>query len=526
MVMGSSTAELLPHKHNRKPRLGPKNPSEVVKSRQAKELVIGLCGAIGSGVRQVKNSLIEELEDAGYRVFHLRLSKFISDYYKKTREGIDSLSGAERYDRLQRLGNEMRKDFGPEILAELSIREIASIRAYESPESEENNPKFAFVIDQLKNPAEVEIFRLVYPSIFYLLGVLSPEESRKASLEREGLKPHEINNLIERDRKDDTNSGQQLEKTLKESDYFITNPNGNLSHLRHAIQRFVGLIHGENGLTPTKDEYGMYAAHAASLGSACLSRQVGAAIVDPDGNVLATGCNDVPKSGGGRYTADDGDKDHRCVRNLGFCRNDHYKKQLITTISSSLNSTIESLDDKIKALLPEDFQDQLVSAVSENSQLKSIIEYSRAVHAEMDAIVSLARDSKASAKSATLFSTTYPCHSCARHIVSAGIKKVVFIEPYEKSLAKQLHNDSITTGSEQDKVIFVSFEGVAPRRFDTFFGGQKVRKDSKGIATKIILSDANHVDAQFLDPYRKYEAQILANVTAKLQDEDTYTPHS
>jgi deoxycytidylate deaminase len=199
---------------------------------------------------------------------------------------------------------------------------------------------------------------------------------------------------------------------------------------------------------------------------------------------------------------------------------------LISTISGSLNSIVENLNEQTKNSLPKDFRDQLISAVSENSQLKSIIEYSRAVHAEMDAIVSLARDSKASAKGATLFSTTYPCHSCARHIVAAGIKKVVFIEPYEKSLAKQLHNDSITSGSEQQKVVFVSFEGVAPRRFDAFFGGQKVRKDSDGFATKIIISDANHVDAQFLDPYKKYEDQILASVTAKLQDEDTYAPSS
>lgn len=524
--MGTNTAELLPRQDKKTPQPSPRDPTDIVKSRQAKELVIGLCGAIGSGVRQVKNSLKQELEDAGYRVFHLRLSKFISNYYGKGQEEVGSLLGAERYNSLQDLGNKMRKDFGSEILAELSIREIASVRAYEAPGSEEDNPKFAFIIDQLKNPAEVEIFRLVYPGIFYLLGVLSPEESRKASLEREGLKPHDINKLIERDRKDETNSGQQLEKTLKESDYFLTNPNGNLSHLRRAIQRFVGLIHGENGLTPTKDEYGMYAAHAASVGSACLSRQVGAAIVDLDGNVLATGCNDVPKAGGGRYTADDGDEDHRCVRNLGFCRNDHYKKQLISTISGSLNSIVENLDEQTKNSLPKDFRDQLISAVSENSQLKSIIEYSRAVHAEMDAIVSLARDSKASAKGATLFSTTYPCHSCARHIVAAGIKKVVFIEPYEKSLAKQLHNDSITSGSEQQKVVFVSFEGVAPRRFDTFFGGQKVRKDSDGFATKIIISDANHVDAQFLDPYKKYEDQILASVTAKLKDKDTYAPSS
>lgn len=522
--MASEAVQILHNENKKKSRATPKNPINVVRSRQAKELVIGLCGAIGSGVLQVKNTLTQELENAGYRVFHIRLSKFISEYFEGECQGVKSLSGAERYEKLQTLGNNMRDSHGSEILAELSIREIASTRSYHAPESDEDNPKFAFLIDQLKNPAEVEIFRLVYPGIFYVLGVLSPEESRRSSLELEGLKPPEINRVVERDRKDEANSGQQLEKTLKDSDYFLSNPNGNLSHLKHSIQRFVGLIHGENGLTPTNDEYGMYAAYAASLGSACLSRQVGASIVDKAGNILATGCNDVPKFGGGRYTADDGDQDHRCVRNRGFCRNDYYKAQLIETIGGSVNAIIDSLDEKAKEQLPEDLKDQLLQAVAGNAQLKSIIEYSRAVHAEMDAIVSLSRESTGSSKSATLFSTTYPCHSCARHIVSAGIEKVVFIEPYEKSLAKQLHNDAITVGSEKDKVCFVSFEGVAPRRFDTFFGGQKRRKNSDGVATKIILSDADHVDTQFLDAYKTYEAKILASVTAKLDDKDTYVP--
>ncbi|MCL7942961.1 anti-phage dCTP deaminase [Marinobacter sp. ATCH36] len=522
--MASEAVQILHQEDKKKTRATPKNPVSVVRSRQAKELVIGLCGAIGSGVLQVKNSLIQELENAGYIVFHIRLSKFIADHYEDEYEGIKSLSGAERYKKLQTLGNNMRDHYGSEILAELSIREIATTRSYNASDYNEDNPKFAFLIDQLKNPAEVEVFRLVYPGIFYLLGVLSPEESRKSSLELEGLKPHEINKLVERDRKDETNSGQQLEKTLKEADYFLSNPNGNLSHLKHSIQRFVGLIHGENGLTPTNDEYGMYAAYAASLGSACLSRQVGASIVDSAGHILATGCNDVPKFGGGRYTADDGNQDHRCVWNRGFCRNDYYKAQLIETIGVSVNTILDSLDEKAKEHLPGDLKDRIYQAVAENSQLKSIIEYSRAVHAEMDAIVALSREGKTGSIGATLFSTTYPCHSCARHIISAGIEKVVFIEPYEKSLAKQLHNDAITVGSDEGKVTFVSFEGVAPRRFDTFFGGQKRRKDSDGIATRIILSDANPVDAQFLDTYKTYEEKILASVTAKLDDEATYVP--
>lgn len=185
--MASEAVQILHNENKKKSRATPKNPINVVRSRQAKELVIGLCGAIGSGVLQVKNTLTQELENAGYRVFHIRLSKFISEYFEGECQGVKSLSGAERYEKLQTLGNNMRDSHGSEILAELSIREIASTRSYHAPESDEDNPKFAFLIDQLKNPAEVEIFRLVYPGIFYVLGVLSPEESRRSSLELEGL---------------------------------------------------------------------------------------------------------------------------------------------------------------------------------------------------------------------------------------------------------------------------------------------------------------------------------------------------
>lgn len=47
------------------------------------------------------------------------------------------------------------------------------------------------------------------------------------------------------------------------------------------------------------------------------------------------------------------------------------------------------------------------------------------------------------AREATLYSTTYPCHGCAKHIVAAGISEVVYYEPYPKSRALALHDDSI-----------------------------------------------------------------------------------
>lgn len=83
-----------------------------------------------------------------------------------------------------------------------------------------------------------------------------------------------------------------------------------------------------------------------------------------------------------------------------------------------------------------------------------------------------------------LYCTTYPCHNCARHIIAAGIKEVYYIEPYRKSLATRLHNDSITEDESREGLVrILMFDGVAPRRYLDFFkmlpGSRK--KDGKKI---------------------------------------------
>lgn len=84
----------------------------------------------------------------------------------------------------------------------------------------------------------------------------------------------------------------------------------------------------------------------------------------------------------------------------------------------------------------------------------------------------------------TLLTDTFPCHNCARHIVATGIMRVVYIAPYAKSRAYELHSDSIIvapTGSEETngKVVFEPFIGVSPQRFDQWFADIK-RKDDSG----------------------------------------------
>lgn len=77
----------------------------------------------------------------------------------------------------------------------------------------------------------------------------------------------------------------------------------------------------------------------------------------------------------------------------------------------------------------------------------NVIEFGRDAHAEMEAI--LAARAGISVKGRDLYSTTFPCHNCAKLIISAGINRVVYIEPYPKSLAIELHGDSISVGEKR-----------------------------------------------------------------------------
>jgi hypothetical protein len=75
---------------------------------------------------------------------------------------------------------------------------------------------------------------------------------------------------------------------------------------------------------------------------------------------------------------------------------------------------------------------------------------------------------------------------CAKHIVGAGIARMIFLEPYPKSLAVELHADSIEA-ERGDRgryegfpaVKFEHFYGVTPRRYREFFERGK-RKTADG----------------------------------------------
>ncbi|MGH1410601.1 MAG: hypothetical protein ACRAUW_13965, partial [Aeromonas sp.] len=101
-----------------------------------------------------------------------------------------------------------------------------------------------------------------------------------------------------------------------------------------------------------------------------------------------------------------------------------------------------------------------------------------------------------------------------------GINKVVYIEPYEKSLAMKLHDDAISDIDEVGKVIFMPFEGVSPNRFEKFFKSNGARKDNNGRVIHNHVNDLYHVDTQYLDSYHAYEAKVAAMLAGMFENID------
>lgn len=520
------------------PRIQPKSGTEdrpllsTFSARQSRELVIAFAGPIGCGIGSVINITGDKLRELGYvDVVRIKLSDFLEEAVKQGRiavhpDDVRKSAKFNRYRRLQEAGKVLRHNTGNQaILAEYAIKEIRVDREKRTPtphgQAEPAVPhQVAYLIDQVKRPEEVVLLRALYRNLFHLVGVTRTYSERRSALEDEGVRESESPDLVEIDRNEGAPAGQQLDRTLHLADYFVRNQIGGSDARRTSIDRIVRLIHGDKSLTPTPDEQGMYAAFAAGLRSACLSRQVGAAIASKSGEILATGCNDVPMAGGGLYQSN-AKSDNRCVnRPERHCFNDFHKKKLQADIGAAIESTLAQQIEEESGVPAEDpirlterRRESILRAILQNTRLRDLIEFSRSVHAEMDAIVSLARIGSGGISGGRLYTTTFPCHSCARHIVASGITEVFYIEPYEKSLAKDLHDDAISfefssAESVGGKVRFVHFEGVAPRRFSQIFSASG-RKDVNGKFIEMRSSPAEKGLPEYLDNYQTFEEKAV-----------------
>ena len=314
--------------------------------------------------------------------------------------------------------------------------EIRKLRQKLTNKPTEPSKRTAYILKSLKHPEEILSLREIYGPGFLLVAAYSPREVRlqnlaskiaqsRNSYDGELFREH-AERLVSRDQKDSTKTyGQNVRQSFPMADVFVDTTKE--SKLRENVSRFVRLVLGDNSETPTRDEYAMAHAFAAALRSGALGRQVGAAIASTHGEILVVGTNEVPKYGGGQYWPDDS-PDNRDIRkehdssdllkqvNIGEFLDRLGQEGWLISSKGDLSS-----NERVKQALP------LLKGI----RIMQPLEYGRAVHAEMAAIVEAsARGLKI--RGSTLYTTTFPCHECARHIIAAGILRVVFIEPYPK----------------------------------------------------------------------------------------------
>lgn len=476
------------------------------------ELVIALCGPIGSPLHDVAEKLDHLLEQShGYECRTIRLSKFIDDI-----QGLPP-AGASQFEKIRwRIdkGNALREKFGASVLADLAIREIASQREKSKPEeSKEYKPaRICHIIDSIKNREELETLRLVYRDLLFTVGVFGSLQAREANLKASRMELSELYQLIDRDSGEEKDFGQTVREIFPRADYFVRVDGDSAAMMDSKLERLLSLLFDLRVTTPTLAETAMYHAAAAARNSACLSRQVGAAIVDDDGRLLSIGWNDVPRFGGGVYRLDgsagDRENDHRCYNLKSRCESDHERFEIAERTVDALVAELKSQGIAMAAVKKE----FLVHAVLKSS-IGSLLEFSRALHAEMHAIVS----ASGPVKGATLYCTTYPCHPCARFITAAGIKEVRYIEPYRKSLAIKLHGDAMCE-NEKDatKVRVLPFDGVAPSRYlELFAMSENSRKDRTGAVVHRVASVASPKSESTLESLPVMEALVVAKLAEK-----------
>ncbi len=458
----------------------------------ADELILGLVYGAGAETETFHQLLKESLHGYGYELRTVHLSNYFQSLL-----GEDDVQREhpEATRKLQNMGDTLRdKTKLNDVIAQLAVFLVAGKRARAS------TSRVAWLVRSLKRREEVATLRRIYGPRFILFALHVPELQRQKYLmdrwERWANVPSkhfdaEALTDLHRDYSDPAvRYGQGVRDTFSLADFFIDGRSR--ASLKAVIPRAVHLIFGEAFVPPFREEQGMYHAFAAGLRSAEMGRQVGAALISRAGDLVAVGTNDVPSGEGGLYWSPDQPDGRDFARQPPLDSNTVWQRRIARELLVRMAATGWTNKRRLTALgngafdVPEERLDDFLRDLT-GTRFDAITEFGRSLHAEMDAITSAARRGIAIDKT-TLVCTTLPCHNCARHVIASGIERVLYIHPYAKSLARELHDDSIifepvTPGPVEGRVVFEQYVGVAPRVYSPYFDfGQAKRKGPRGRA--------------------------------------------
>jgi len=291
-----------------------------------------------------------------------------------------------------------------------------------------------FVIDAIRHPFEARYFRETY-SGFYLMAVSTDEADRRRRLASLNFRKEEIDRLDKKEYPAENNplSGydafvsQDIQTCLEEADIYIRNGDSTLKGIYHELTeqlvKYVSLMQHPGLVTPTRMERCMQTAFTAKVNSGCISRQVGAAVTDTNFSIRGIGWNESPK---GQVPC--------------LLRNVHH---LMTGLDGRAYSKYEKEDKEFKEHMIEQVIVKVKSTSFEGRNLSFCFRthyndmkgtknqvHTRALHAEENAFLQVAKYGGQALEGGYLFTTAGPCELCAKKAYQLGIKKIFYVDPY------------------------------------------------------------------------------------------------
>jgi len=231
-------------------------------------MIIGLTGKNAAG----KGEVAQFLQERGF--IFMSLSDVLREELKTRKMNVTR-------DHLTRVGNELRQEHGPAVLAERILSRIGESSHY--------------VIDSFRNPAEVKAFRRRPDFVLWSIEA-NPKERFKRIVararEKDPITFTQFSAVEKREAKNADPTKQSLEDCATLADAHVLN-NSTLE----ALQKRLTIITKKALASikrPAWDEYFMRIAQMVAHRSNCLKRKVAAVIVK-DGRIISTGYNGTPR---------------------------------------------------------------------------------------------------------------------------------------------------------------------------------------------------------------------------------------
>ena len=401
--------------------------------------------------RKIFNKVLDFLAKNKSKKFINFYENFNREIIKKRENSILSIQS------LQMVGDLVREKIN---IFQLPEYTNLLIKAYRK---KAKNKNCYIVIDSLKNPFEILYFKERY-SAYYTFSIHSKDEIINDRLIKLKMELDEIKKIhkkelnIDKEEKQrssldsskDFNS-QNIIECIQRSDIYIDNNHDKKDTLYRQLFRYLSLIVHPGLITPSKDEMIMQLALNAKFNSGCISRQVGAVVLNKYDSVKSIGWNEVPEGQ---------------VPCLLRSHNELLNNSTSILYSKHEKNTVRQ-SDKFKYIFKANESNQYQisdkKGLNDSFCFKSVQNdidnnknqvYTRSLHAEENAFLQASKFGNSEIIGGQLFTTASPCFLCAKKAYQLGMRRIVYIEAYPDISNEQVFE----IGS--NKIEMVHFRGA------------------------------------------------------------------